>query len=130
PDEIVGFVTKGRGVSVHREGCSTFAKLADRAPERVIETAWDAQTLRGGGDARARRFPADVEIRAVDRPGLLRDITEVFARDRLNVIAVQTLSRQQVASMRFTLEVPDAGQLGRTLAGVREVNGVMQARRR
>src|SRR5690606_26756056 len=129
PDAIVGFVTKGRGVSVHRDSCATFTRMADRAPERVIETAWGDDALRGG-DVRVRRFPADVEVRATDRPGLLRDITEVFARDRLNVIAVQTLSRQQVASMRFTVEVPDAGQLARTLAAVREVNGVIQARRR
>jgi len=130
PDAIVGFVTKGHGVSVHREHCATFARMADRAPERVIETAWGEEALRGGTDGRPRRFPADVEVRANDRPGLLRDITEVFARDRLNVTAVQTLSRQQVASMRFTVEVPDAGQLARTLSAVREVNGVIQARRR
>ena len=129
PDGIVGFVTKGPGVSVHRDGCPTFARMADRAPERVIETAWGEEALRAS-DARLRRFPADVEVRAADRPGLLRDITEVFARDRLNVIAVQTLSRQQVASMRFTVEVPDATQLARTLAAVRDVNGVIQARRR
>jgi GTP pyrophosphokinase len=122
-------VTKGHGVSVHRDGCPTFARMADRAPERVIETAWGEEALRGG-DPRLRRFPADVEVRAADRPGLLRDITEVFARDRLNVTAVQTLSRQQVASMRFTVEVPDATQLARTLAAVRDVNGVIQARRR
>jgi GTP pyrophosphokinase len=103
--------------------------MADRAPERVIETAWGEEALRAS-DARLRRFPADVEVRAADRPGLLRDITEVFARDRLNVIAVQTLSRQQVASMRFTVEVPDATQLARTLAAVRDVDGVIQARRR
>lgn len=129
PDAIVGFVTKGRGVSVHREGCATFARMADQAPERVIDTAWSAQALRGG-DPQARRFPADVEVRAADRPGLLRDITEILARDRLNVVGVQTLSRQQVASMRFTVEVQDATQLARTLAAVREVPGVIQARRR
>ncbi len=130
PDAIVGFVTRGHGVSVHRENCATFARMADRAPERVIETAWGEDALPGGPDGRTRRFPAEVEVRASDRPGLLRDITEVFARDRLNVIAVQTLSRAQVASMRFTVEVPDAGQLTRTLAAVRDVSGVIQARRR
>ncbi|GMV00889.1 MAG: bifunctional (p)ppGpp synthetase/guanosine-3',5'-bis(diphosphate) 3'-pyrophosphohydrolase [Burkholderiaceae bacterium] len=130
PDAIVGFVTMGHGVSVHRESCATFARMADRAPERVIETAWGEETLRGGADDRTRRYPADVEVRASDRPGLLRDITEVFARDRLNVTAVQTLSRQQVASMRFTVEVPDAGQLARTLVAVRDIAGVIQARRR
>ncbi len=129
PDGIAGFVTKGHGVSVHREQCAAFARMADRAPERVISTAWGEEALRGG-DGRTRRFPADVEVRAADRPGLLRDITEVFARDRLNVTAVQTLSRQQTASMRFTVEVPDATQLARTLVAVRDVKGVIQARRR
>src|SRR5690606_40111411 len=66
-DAIVGFVTKGRGVSVHQDGCATFARMADRAPERVIETAWGDDALHGG-DARTRRFPADVEVRATDRP--------------------------------------------------------------
>ena len=103
--------------------------MADQAPERVIATAWGEDALTGG-DARSRRFPVDVEVRASDRPGLLRDITELFARDRLNVIAVQTLSRRQEASMRFTVEVPDATQLARTLSAVRDVNGVIQARRR
>ena len=129
PDGIVGFVTRGHGVSVHREGCATFARMADQAPERVIATAWGDDALTGG-DARSRRFPADVEVRASDRPGLLRDITELFARDRLNVIAVRTLSRRQEASMRFTVEVPDATQLARTLSAVRDDNGVIQARRR
>ncbi|MCL4184825.1 MAG: bifunctional (p)ppGpp synthetase/guanosine-3',5'-bis(diphosphate) 3'-pyrophosphohydrolase [Burkholderiaceae bacterium] len=130
PDAIVGFVTRGRGVSVHRDGCATFARMAERAPERVIATAWSGEALKGEGEARPRRFPANVEVQASDRPGVLRDIGEIFARDRLNVTAVQTLSRQQVTSMRFTVEVPDAMQLARTLAAVRDVNGVMQARRR
>jgi GTP pyrophosphokinase len=130
PDAIVGFVTRGRGVSVHRDGCATLARMAERAPERVIATAWSEATLKGGGEARPRRFPANVEVRASDRPGVLRDISEIFARDRLAVTAVQTLSRQQVTSMRFTVEVPDAMQLSRTLAAVRDINGVMQARRR
>jgi GTP pyrophosphokinase len=130
PDAIVGFVTRGRGVSVHREGCATFERMADRAPERVIATAWSDAAQKGGGDSRARRFPANVEVRATDRPGVLRDISEIFARDRLAVTAMQTWSRQQVTSMRFTVEVPDAAQLARTLAAVRDVTGVVQARRR
>ena len=129
PDPIVGFVTRGRGVSIHRDGCAAFARMADQAPERVIETAWDAGAQRAS-DTPARRYPADVEVRATDRPGLLRDVTEVFARDRLNVTAVQTLSRQELASMRFTVEVTDTAQLARTLAAIREVAGVIQARRR
>lgn len=129
PDAIVGFVTRGRGVSVHRDGCAAFVRMADQAPERVIETAWDDGALRRG-DVPARRYPADVEVRATDRPGLLRDVTEVFARDRLNVTAVQTLSRQEMARMCFTVEVADAAQLARALAAIRDVAGVLHARRR
>jgi GTP pyrophosphokinase len=72
----------------------------------------------------------DVLLRARDRQGLLRDVSEVFARDRLNVTAVQTLSRQGVAQMQFTVEVPGIPQLNRTLAAVRDVDGVIDCRRR
>jgi GTP pyrophosphokinase len=128
PDAVVGFVTRGRGVSVHRANCATFARMAARSPERVLETAWGAR--RPERDARARGYPVDVQVRAADRPALLRDVTEVFARDRLNVIAVQTLSKQQVAHMQFTVEVPDAAALAKTLAAIGEVTGVFEARRK
>lgn len=128
PDRIVGFVTRGRGVSVHRAACATFARMAQRAPERVLETGWGERRAARGD--RVRGYPVDVVVRAVDRPGLLRDVTEVFARDRLNVTAVQTLSKQQVASMQFTVEVPDAAALAKALASIGEVGGVFETRRR
>jgi len=128
PDRIVGFVTRGRGVSVHRAGCEAFARMALHAPERVLETGWGAR--RGDRGERARGYPADVVVRATDRPGLLRDVTEVFARDRLNVTAVQTLTRQHVASMQFTVEVPEAAALAKALASISEVSGVFEARRK
>ncbi len=125
PDPIIGFVTRGRGVSVHRRACPTFARMMQRAPERVLETAW--------GDARPTRlrgYPVDVVVQAADRPGLLRDISDVFARDRMNVTAVKTLSRAHVASMQFTVEVPDTAALARVLGAITEVSGVFEARRR
>lgn len=128
PDPIVGFVTKGKGVSVHRAGCPMLAKMAAQAPERVLETAWGER--RAGDRDRSRTYPVEIAVRAIDRPGLLRDITEVFARDRLNVTAVQTLSRQQVASMQFTVEVSDGAALTKVLAAIGEVSGVIDARRR
>ena len=127
PDPIVGFVTHGRGVSVHRDNCSTFARLAARSPERVIETEWGKP--RPAADARARRYPVDIEVKAADRTGLLRDIVETVARDRVNVIGMQTATRRQEARMRFTVEVTDAGQLQATLAAVRAVPGVTSVRR-
>ncbi len=127
PDLIRGFVTKGRGVSVHRAGCAAFAQMARRAPERVLPVDW-GQTRPEA--ARERAYSVDLVVRAGDRPGLLRDVSEVFARDRLNVTAVNTQSRAHVAHMQFTIEVPDAAVLARTLAAVREVSGVFEASRR
>jgi len=71
----------------------------------------------------------ELRVSAIDRPGLLRDVSEVFARDRLNVTAVQTRSRGSVAEMRFTVDVPDAAGLARTLAALRAVQGVQEAGR-
>lgn len=131
PDPVVGFVTRGRGVSVHRADCATLARLAADAPERIMETEWDPRAqMPAGAGARPARFAADIEVLARDRQGLLRDISEVFARDRINVTGAQTLSRQDEAKMRFTIEVADAGQLTGALAALRQVQGVTSARRK
>lgn len=130
PDPIAGFVTKGRGVSIHRENCAAYAKLAMQAPERVIEATWSEAALREDGEGRARRFPVEVEFRVSERPALLRDITEILARERVNVLAMQTLARQPLTGIRVTLEVRDTAHLSRTLAAVREVTGVVYAGRR
>jgi GTP pyrophosphokinase len=122
PDEIIGFVTRGRGVSVHRAGCANAASLSDRHPERLIEVAWSA--------APDAVYPVDVAVLAQDRSGLLRDISEVFAREKLNVVGVNTLSRRGEAQMSFTVEVTDAPALRRALAQIAEVGGVYSARRR
>ncbi|MCL4743919.1 MAG: RelA/SpoT family protein [Burkholderiaceae bacterium] len=127
PDAIAGFVTLGRGVSVHRADCATLARMAQRAPERVIDTGWGE---RRGGPDRARGYPVDVVVRAVDRPGLLRDVTELFARERMNVVAGSTVTRAQVARMQFTVEVADAAALAKTLLAIGEVKGVFEARRK
>jgi GTP pyrophosphokinase len=133
PDAIVGFVTKERGVSVHRSGCASFANMARRAPERVLETAWGdwaGAAAAGRRGAQQAVYPVEVTLRARDRQGLLRDVSDVFARERQNVIAVQTLSRQGLAQMQFTVEVSSVPQLERTLASVREVEGVIECRRK
>jgi len=122
PDGIVGFVTRGRGISVHRRDCRSLAHLLARQPERGIETQW-------GGRATSV-FPVDVAVRAHDRQGLLRDISEILSRERLNVTAVSTQSRQHVATMFFTVEVADLDQLRRALAQIGEVSGVFSASRR
>ena len=125
PDGILGFVTRGNGVSVHRADCHNFREMAARNPERVIEVDWGQPKA----DA-ASVYPVDVMIEAADRQGLLRDISDVFAREKTNVIGVQTQSVKGTAWMTFTVEVSDAGRLSRVVGQVAEVPGVRHARRR
>ena len=122
PDGIMGFVTRGRGVSIHRASCKSLAALLRAHPERAIEAHWGEQ---GPGV-----FAVDVVVQAHDRQGLLRDVSEVFSRQRINVTAVNTASRQHVATMAFTVEVSGVDQLARTLAEIRDVPGVFSAGRR
>ncbi len=122
PDAIGGFVTRGRGVSIHRTDCPSFGALAAREPERVIEVAW--------GHTAETYYPVDVSVRAHDRPGLLRDLSEVFARLRLNVVGVNTQSRQSLAHMVFTVEVRGGESLHKALDALSDVPGVTEARRR
>ena len=129
PDDIGGFVTRGKGVSIHRSDCSDFAHLQRKSPDRVIEVQWGGQTG-GGRDGSAEVYPVDVAVEAQDRQGLLRDISEVFAREKMNVIGVQTQSVRGVAWMTFTIEVLDSRQVARAMAVVGDVAGVRVVRRK
>ena len=122
PDPIAGFVTRGKGITIHRASCPNLARIRAREPERLIEANW--------GDRRDEVFPVDIVVESGDRPGLLRDISEVFSREKINVTAVNTLTRQHLARMSFTIEVAGVEQLKRALALVREVPGVLAAGRR
>lgn len=122
PDAIIGFVTRGKGISVHRVGCANFRHMAAKSPERVIEAAWGAQA--------AGIYPVDVSVEAGDRQGLLRDISDVFSRQRINVTAVKTQSRSGAARMNFTLELPGADSLHKIMAQLAEVPGVVGVKRR
>jgi GTP pyrophosphokinase len=122
PDPIVGFVTRGKGVSIHRASCKNFGEMASKAPERVIETDWgraDKETV----------YPIDIFILASDRQGLLRDISEVLAREKINVIGVNTQTTKGSARMVFTAEIGSTAQLQKALAAIGEVSGVQEARR-
>jgi GTP pyrophosphokinase len=125
PDVISGFVTRGKGVSIHRQDCSNFRELAARHGERVIEVRWGENK-----GANASVYPVDVAVEAFDRQGLLRDISEVFAKEKMNVIGVQTQSVKGTAWMTFTVEIGDAVSLSKVLGTVRGVKGVRAARRR
>lgn len=129
PDAIGGYVTRGRGVAIHRQGCSNFKQMALRSPERVIGVAWGAP--RNGKEA---LYPVDVIVEASDRQGLLRDISEVFSKDRMNVTGVKTQSFKDASGgtawMTFTVEVADAARLAHVLGLVGQVGGVRAVRRK
>jgi len=125
PDLIKGFVTRGKGVSIHRQNCSNFKQLEVKEPDRVIVVAW--------GSSQAQNpiyYPVDVALEANDRQGLLRDVSEVFAKERMNVVGVQTQSIKGIAWMTFTVEINDALRLEKVLLSVQEIKGVRAVRRR
>jgi len=122
PDTIVGFVTRGKGVSIHRLTCKNFTEMSSKAPERVIQTEW-------GASGKDTVYPVDIFVLAGDRQGLLRDISEIFLREKINVIGVSTQSMKGQARMGFTAEIGSTAQLQKALAVIREVKGVLEARR-
>jgi GTP pyrophosphokinase len=141
PDAIQGFVTRGKGVAIHRSDCSNLAEMKRRSPERVIAVEW------GGGEPGAATgkgapvYPVDVLVEAGDRQGLLRDVLEVFAKEKMNVVAVNTQSMQAGAAkpkagggdtawMSFTLELSDASKLAKVLRELCAISGVRSARRK
>jgi GTP pyrophosphokinase len=121
PEEIVAYITRDRGVTIHRQNCSFVARLDVLRRERLLQAEW------GEGQSST---DVDVEIEAYDRQGLLRDISDLFAREKINVTQVNTVSRNQLARMMFSVEITDLQQLNRLLALVKQVSGVVQARRR
>ncbi|MDP3511698.1 MAG: bifunctional (p)ppGpp synthetase/guanosine-3',5'-bis(diphosphate) 3'-pyrophosphohydrolase [Sulfuritalea sp.] len=122
PDAIVGFVTRGKGISIHRVECINFRNMAARNPERVIGAEW--------GEQSGAVYPVDLVVDAGDRQGLLRDISDVLSREKINVTAVRTQSRGGIAHMSFVVELSEKGILQRVLSLLHEVPGVIRAERR
>ena len=120
PDPIRGFVTRGKGVSVHREDCAALRRLAEANPERLIDAAWG----RGEGT-----YVVDLAVTASDRRGLLRDIGDALSREKINVTAVRTQSREELAFMRFTFDVSNVTHLKRAISVVKQVKGVIRVAR-
>lgn len=122
-EPIVGYVTHGRGVSVHSRGCPEFMRLAEDEPARVVDVQWN--------QSESTVYPVDINIRAWDRTGLLRDITGVLANEHVNVTGVQTRSDKQdgTATMLITVEVGSLEALGRLLAKIEQQPNVIEVRR-
>ncbi|MDP5241250.1 bifunctional (p)ppGpp synthetase/guanosine-3',5'-bis(diphosphate) 3'-pyrophosphohydrolase [Uliginosibacterium sp. 31-16] len=127
PDAIQGFVTRGRGVSIHRSDCSSFQNIARHHPERIVPAEWGTHATHAKQHNEV--FPVDIALEAHDRPGLLRDISDVFTRDKLNVIGVNTVSKSGRAHMRFTIEVTGTEPVQRAIQQIGEVQGVVSVSR-
>ncbi len=122
PDEIIGFVTRGRGVSVHRSDCLNGAELSEGQPDRLIEVEWDAE--------HQGQFPTTIEVRALDRGSLLVDVAKVLADHGLNVTGVSTeTGNDAVAIMQFDFELADVTQLDSVLSSLYNVESVYEAYR-
>ena len=122
PDEIIGFVTRGRGVSIHRSDCLNGAELSEGQPDRLIEVEWDAE--------HSGRFSTTIEVRALDRGSLLVDVARVLADHGLNVTGVSTETGDDaVATMQFDFELADVSQLDSVLSSLYGVESVYEAHR-
>ncbi len=119
PDGIVGYVTRGRCVTIHRQACAFIKRLPPEKHDRLLATQW--------GNRQQMLAAVDIDIEAYDRQGLLRDISDLFARERVNVTQVKTQSRNNQARMRFSVEIADLEQLSRLLALLRQVPSVNHA---
>ena len=122
-DPIVGYITQGRGVSIHRQDCASVLQLESREPERIIQVSW--------GPVPVLTYPVDIVIRAYDRSGLLRDVSQVLLNERINVLAVNTRSNKEdnTASMSLTIEIPGLDALGRLLGRISQLPNIIEARR-
>ncbi len=123
-DSIVGYITRGRGVTIHRSDCSNVLRLKEEDRDRLIDVEW--------GVLPDRVFPVDIRIQAYDRPGLLRDVTAVLANDKINVTGVNTStdSKAMIARMDLHVEVTDISQLSRVLSRIGQLPNIIEVRRK
>lgn len=123
-DAIVGYITHGHGITIHRRDCHKALSCVSECPERLVEVDWDSDAT--------GTFPVEVQILAFDRQGLLRDITTVLANDKLNVSAVNTYSNKDThtASMSLIFEIPDIDTLSRVLARIQQLPNVIEVWRK
>jgi len=123
-DPVVGFITQGRGVTIHRRDCPNVLKFDAVKRKRLIEVEWSDRQ-------EEEVYPVDIRLQAVDREGLLRDITSLLAADRINVLRVSTYTdkKDYVANMELTIEISNTQQLSRILSRIEQLPNVMQVKR-
>jgi GTP pyrophosphokinase len=122
PDAIVGYLTRDHGVTIHRGACSFIARLPEERRNRMLSAEW--------GNHQSVSMNVDIEVEAHDRQGLLRDISDLFVREKVNAIKANTMTRNNLALMQFSIEISNREQLSRLLALIQQVPSVIAARRR
>ena len=124
PDDIVGYITQGRGITIHREDCANARRLRADSPERLLTVSWAGQ--------RRHRYPVDVLIEAYDRPGLLKDLSTMLSVERVNILAVNTHTDPSTleARMNLTLEIESLEELSRVLQRIGQLPNVLAVSRR
>ncbi|MBI5925536.1 MAG: bifunctional (p)ppGpp synthetase/guanosine-3',5'-bis(diphosphate) 3'-pyrophosphohydrolase [Aquabacterium sp.] len=125
PDAIGGFVTRGKGVAVHRQDCSNFRQMMGRHAERIIPVAWGRQAV-----ADSAKYAVDVLVEAHDRTGLLRDVCDVLAQGKIHVLSLHSQVVKERINITLTVQTGDTAKLGAMLAKVSQINGVLRARRK
>ncbi|PLR40971.1 GTP diphosphokinase [Chimaeribacter californicus] len=122
-DEIVGFITQGRGISIHRADCDQLADLRSHAPERLVDAVW--------GESYSSGYSLVVRVTANDRSGLLRDITTILANEKVNVLGVASRSdtKEQLATIDMEIEIYNLQVLSRVIAKLNQLPDVLEARR-
>ena len=122
-DPIVGYITRGRGVIIHRQDCGNVLRLQGDDRDRLIEVEW--------GVPSEETYPVDISVEAYDRSGLLSDITALLANEKINLSGINTATDKHdgIARMRLTLEISDIGQLSRVLTLIGQLTNVVEARR-
>ena len=124
PEPIVGYITQGRGVSIHRQDCGNFLGLNQRHPERILEVSW--------GSSETATYPVDLMLHAYDRSGLIRDISTVLADEKANVTGMQTRTEKKTLEtvMEISLEIRDLPTLSTTITRLEQLPNVISVKRR
>ena len=124
PEAVVGYITQGRGVSIHRADCGNFLGLNQRHPERIIEVSW--------GSSDSATYPVNLRLRAVDRSGLLRDISAVLADENANVTELTThVDKKAMQSvMDISIEIRDLPTLSAAISRLEQIPNVVSVERR
>jgi GTP pyrophosphokinase len=124
PEPIVGYITVGRGVSIHSQSCANLARLRIKAPARVLAVTW--------GKTGLTEFPVDIEVQAFDRRGLVRDVSAALADEKISIQGMNTITdkRDNVARMQIGISITGLPQLSRVLGRIAQLSNVVSARRK